>query len=58
MEIVKSIRPDPFAAYYDGDHSATEENKLPVLNPELGLAIEPIAPGLSLNDLWTIHIDC
>uniref|UniRef100_A0A8R1HWV4 BBSome complex member BBS5 PH domain-containing protein n=1 Tax=Caenorhabditis japonica TaxID=281687 RepID=A0A8R1HWV4_CAEJA len=57
VEIVKTIRPDPFAAYFDGNHSATDEKRLPVLNPELGLAIEPIRNGFTLHDLWTIHID-
>uniref|UniRef100_A0A1I7TMJ9 Bardet-Biedl syndrome 5 n=1 Tax=Caenorhabditis tropicalis TaxID=1561998 RepID=A0A1I7TMJ9_9PELO len=57
VEIVKNFRPDPFAAYFDGQHSATDEKQLPVFNPELGLAIEPIRNGFTLNDLWTIHID-
>ncbi|CAL2036390.1 unnamed protein product [Caenorhabditis brenneri] len=57
VEIVKNFRPDPFAAYFDGQHSATDERKLPVLNPELGLAIEPIRTGFTLSDLWNIHVD-
>lgn len=57
VEIMKNFRPDPFAAYFDGQHSSTDEKKLPVLNPELGLAIEPIRTGFTLKDLWTIHVD-
>ncbi|CAI2348241.1 unnamed protein product [Caenorhabditis sp. 36 PRJEB53466] len=54
---MQNVRPDPFAAYFDGHHSTTDEKRLPVLNPELGLAIEPIRNGFTLHDLWTIHID-
>ncbi|CAP20558.1 Protein CBR-BBS-5 [Caenorhabditis briggsae] len=57
VEIEKDIRPDPFAAYFDGQHSVTDEKRLPVLNQEIGLAMEPIRNGFTLKDLWAIHID-
>lgn len=57
VEIDKNIRPDPFAAYFDGQHSVTDEKRYPVLNQELGLSIEPIRNGFTLEDLWAIHVD-
>ncbi|EFO86825.1 CRE-BBS-5 protein [Caenorhabditis remanei] len=57
VEIEKNIRPDPFAAYFDGQHSTTDEKKLPVLNQEIGLSMEPIRNGFTLQDLWAIHVD-
>lgn len=57
VEIDDKIRPDAFASYFDGEHTATDEKQLPVLNPELGLAIEPIRNGFTLHDLWNIHVD-
>ncbi|CAD6190416.1 unnamed protein product [Caenorhabditis auriculariae] len=37
------VRPDAFAAYFDGGWApSTEEKKLPVLSSELGLSIEPL----------------
>ncbi|CAB3399400.1 unnamed protein product [Caenorhabditis bovis] len=51
-----AIRPDPFAAYFDG-YSGSEEQKPPVVSTELGLAIEPLREGFTISDLWAIHIE-
>ncbi|CAB3403489.1 unnamed protein product [Caenorhabditis bovis] len=53
----RGVRPDPFAAYFDGGYAGSDDKKAPVLSGELGLAIEPIREGFTLADLWAIHLD-
>ena len=43
---------DAFAAYYaDGDK---EVDRPPVYSTELGLAVEELREGVTLDDLWSV----
>ncbi|CAI5445900.1 unnamed protein product [Caenorhabditis angaria] len=55
----KGVRPDPFAAYYNGGAPQKEGNTVtsPVLSAELGLGIEPLPTGFTVNDLWSVHFE-
>ncbi|CAK8675674.1 BBSome complex member BBS5-like [Clavelina lepadiformis] len=55
LDIDTSVKSDACVAYFaDG---MTEQDKTPgdpVFSPELGLAIEPLKPGYTLESLWNI----
>jgi len=57
LEIDTSIKSDACVAYYaDGTSLDAEEQKnvTPVFSRELGLAIEPLKPGHTLDSLWKV----
>ena len=55
IDVDTSVKADACVAYLaDG---ATAENKGPidpVFSPELGLAVEPLKPGYTLESLWKV----
>nr|CAB3225175.1 COS41.4 [Phallusia mammillata] len=57
IDIDTSIKSDACVAYYADDMGTTDpsaEPVQPVFSPELGLAIEPLKPGYTLESLWKI----
>lgn len=58
IDIDTSIKTDACVAYYADDmatdNNASTEPVQPVFSPELGLAIEPLKPGYTLESLWKI----
>lgn len=48
----RADRIDTFAAYFADPHKAVDRD--PVFSPELGLAIEKLPEGYSLQDLWEV----
>ncbi|EDQ88616.1 uncharacterized protein MONBRDRAFT_32801 [Monosiga brevicollis MX1] len=54
VEIVQQDKVDTMAAYFSSDSSGTT-GRDPVFSAELGLAIEPLPAGVSLQDLWRVQ---
>ncbi|XP_064401567.1 Bardet-Biedl syndrome 5 protein homolog isoform X2 [Halichondria panicea] len=53
IEVVETKdKMDTFAAYYADPHKSVDRD--PVFSPELGLAIEKLPEGYSLQDLWDV----
>ena len=44
---------DALAAYY-ADGSNKDQDKAPILNPYLGLAVEQLPATVTLEDLWSV----
>lgn len=45
---------DAFAAYYVDNHQKGEGDREPVYHEELGLAIETLREGITMNSLWEV----
>ncbi|VDK70501.1 unnamed protein product, partial [Onchocerca ochengi] len=52
----RPLRSDAYAAYFS-DGVVSEQVRPPVYSEELGVAIEQLKPGFTLDDLWKIHVD-
>ena len=52
MEIVDADTSDAFAAYYGEDNKQADREV--VYNPELGLAMETLPAGMTLQELWNV----
>ena len=52
VEIVDGATSDAFAAYYAED--GRQADREGVYNGELGLAMEALPAGLTLQDLWNV----
>ena len=58
-----------FQAYFDGDNGSAgvgdgdepgggqPQRKQPVFSDQLGLLIEPLREGFTIDDLWNVHVE-
>ncbi|CAI4231113.1 unnamed protein product [Auanema sp. JU1783] len=54
----KQLRTDAFAAYFtQGTTSNHDEKRPPVFSENLGLAVEQLKSGFTIEDLWTVHVE-
>ena len=52
MQIVEADTTDAFAAYYAEDSKQADREV--IFNPELGMAMEALPAGLTLQELWSV----
>lgn len=52
MEVVEQTSKDAFAAYYCVDNQSVERDI--VYNSDLGLAMEALPEGVTVQQLWTV----
>lgn len=52
VQIVDADTSDAFAAYYAEDSKQADREV--IFNPELGLAMEALPAGLTLQELWSV----
>uniref|UniRef100_A0A0N4ZWT7 Bardet-Biedl syndrome 5 protein homolog n=1 Tax=Parastrongyloides trichosuri TaxID=131310 RepID=A0A0N4ZWT7_PARTI len=53
----KPLRMDAFAAYFSDGVTKNINPRQPVFSEELGIAIEQLKDGFTLEDLWNINVD-
>jgi Bardet-Biedl syndrome 5 protein len=53
QDVVEHVPVDAFTAYF-ADVGKKDSDRRPVYHPQLGLAIEKLRDGVSLDDLWSI----
>ena len=55
IDVDTSVKTDACVAYLaDGATQERERLADPVFSPELGLAVEPLKPGYTLENLWKV----
>lgn len=53
QDVVEQVSSDAFAAYY-ADEGQKNADRKPVFDPQLGLAVEKLRDGVTLEALWSI----
>jgi Bardet-Biedl syndrome 5 protein len=54
QDVVQTVAQDAFAAYY-ADEGQKNADRKPVFEPSIGLAVEKLRDGVSLESLWSIQ---
>uniref|UniRef100_A0A0K0DSM7 Bardet-Biedl syndrome 5 protein homolog n=1 Tax=Strongyloides stercoralis TaxID=6248 RepID=A0A0K0DSM7_STRER len=53
----KPVRMDAFAAYFSDGVTKNIQPRPPVFSEELGVAVEQLKEGFTMEDLWNINVD-